>query len=132
MNEKYLTELILRDGANELSIKNAQRELHWNFPTIYKDFLLKYDGGEGFVGDNYVILWASNEIAQFNNDYQVQQYAPGLVLFGSNGAGEGYAFDARVLDAPIVQVPFIGMELSYAEPIALDFDEFFVKLAEDL
>lgn len=29
----------------------------------------------------------------FNEEYQVRQYAPGVILFGSDGGGEAYGFD---------------------------------------
>jgi len=92
--------------------------------------LKKTNGGEGFIGENYLILWGVEELVQFNNEYEVQDYAPGLVLFGSDGGGEGYAFDTRKTPTSIVQVPFIGMDLMYARPRADSFSEFITKLAE--
>ena len=51
-----------------------------------------------------------------------------LVLFGSDGGGEAYAFDIRTASLPIVMVPFIGMELQYARPVADNILEFLQKL----
>jgi len=109
MDENLLKEFAKKDGAAADVIAN---------------------GGEGFIGENHLILWAAEELAQFNNEYEAQDYAPGLVLFGSDGGGEGYAFDARTIPAPIVQVPFIGMDLMYARQMAGSFSEFVRKLAE--
>ena len=39
----------------------------------------------------------------------VSEFAPGLILFGSDGGGEAYAFDVREAVPIIVEVPFIGM-----------------------
>jgi len=34
----------------------------------------------------YAALWHVNELMMFNKEYAVAEYAPGLLLFGSNGA----------------------------------------------
>lgn len=130
MDEKLLKEFAAKDGAKEDVIAEVESALQWSFPTDYKEFFEKINGGEGFIGENYLILWAVEELVQFNNEYEVQDYAPGLVLFGSDGGGEGYAFDTRTTPTPIVQVPFIGMDLMYARPRAVSFSEFITKLAE--
>lgn len=101
-----------------------------SLPLEYEQFLRKHNGGEGFVGDNYLVLWRAEELSTFNREYEVDRNAPGLLLFGSNGGGEGYGFDARVAGPPIVRVSFIGMDLRYATPVATDFDELLVLLAK--
>lgn len=130
MNEKLPIEFELRGGAPESTLAEAEAKLRWALPNDYRAFLRKANGGEGFVGENYLILWAGEELAQFNKEYQVQDYAPGLTLFASDGGGEGFAFDTRSTPPPVVQVPFIGMELDYARPVAANFDQFLAKLAE--
>ena len=97
-------------------------------PTDYLDFLARSNGGEGFVGREYLILWKAEEIVTFNSDYQVAEFAPGIILFGSSGGGEGYAFDAREMKFPVVRVPFIGLDLKYAEAVAPSFSEMIFRL----
>jgi hypothetical protein len=46
------------------------------------------NGGEGSVGDTYVILWRIEELIEMSKAYDVAEYAPGLFLFGSDGGGE--------------------------------------------
>ncbi len=79
------------------------------------------DGGEGFVGNAYLILWRAGELTEMNRAYQVTDYAPGLFLFGSDGGGEALAFDTRSEAKPIVSVPFVGMELKLARLVASNF-----------
>jgi cell wall assembly regulator SMI1 len=129
MNEKILAKFIVKGATNDEAFVKAETELGWPLPSDYKEFLKKNNGGEGFIGENYLILWSIEELAQFNKEYQIEEYAPGLILFGSDGGGEGFAFDRRTLPATIVQVPFIGMELNYARLMAANFDEFLAKLA---
>lgn len=101
-------------------------------PSDYLGFLRQHNGGEGFVGDNYIIFWKIEELADFNREYEVEKYAPGIFLFGSSGGGEGYGFDTQSVAMPIVRIPFIGMERRYAEPVAKDFPDLFAKLAVSL
>lgn len=106
------------------SLRDVESALGRHLPQDYRDFLQKNDGGEGFISDNYVILWRAGELIEFNREYEVKKYAPGLFLFGSDGGGEGYGFDMREQDVPVVMVPFIGMSLRYARPIAPSFTGF--------
>ena len=97
------------------------------------DFVSAYsvlNGGEGFVGEAYLILWKVEELTGFNADYEVNKYAPGIFLFGSNGAGEGFGFDTRNKPYKIVEIPFVGMDLRYARPVANSFTEFLLKLKD--
>lgn len=110
------------------SLRDVESALGRHLPKEYRDFLQKNDGGEGFISDNYVILWKAEELIEFNREYEVEKYAPGLFLFGSDGGGEGYGFDMREQAAPVVMVPFIGMSLRYARPIAQGFADFLRKL----
>lgn len=94
-------------------------------PQAYVDFLSRANGGEGFIGDEYVVLWKASEVRTFNDDYQVPTYAPGYLLIGTNGGGEGFGFDTRSSDPrPVLMLPLIGMEPQHAKPIAADFDRF--------
>jgi hypothetical protein len=99
-------------------------------PPEYKLFLQSCDGGEGFIGPNaYVIFWRIVELLEMNKAYQVEEYAPGLFIFGSDGGGEAFAFDTRESTMPIVSVPFVGMELELAKPIGETFNDFVENLA---
>jgi len=101
-------------------------------PSDYLSFLRQHNGGEGFIGDNYIIFWKAEELADFNREYEVARYAPGILLFGSDGGGEGYGFDTQSAAMPIVRIPFIGMERRYATSVGKDLLELFTKLATPL
>ncbi|QEX18343.1 hypothetical protein FRZ44_36480 [Hypericibacter terrae] len=93
-------------------------------PQDYVDFLRYENGGEGFIGSAYLILWRVEELLELNRAYQVTDYAPGLLLFGSDGGGEAFAFDRRSDIAPVVLVPFVGMDLKLIRPLASTFTAF--------
>jgi hypothetical protein len=127
--DELLARFNRRPSAGEVAILELERESRLALPAEYLDFLRRSNGGEGFVGDAYVILWRAEEIVEWNSRYEVAKYAQGLFLFGSDGGGEAFAFDTRSESWPIVMVPFIGMELKVALPIARSFAGFFAALA---
>lgn len=92
-------------------------------PPDYRQFMIKVNGGEGFVGKKYLILWEAEHLIQYNTEYEVQEYAPGLFLFASSGGGEAFGFDGRYDDLRVVQVPFIGMSLQDAKLVAKNFTD---------
>jgi hypothetical protein len=66
-------------------------------------------------------LWPLDELERWNREYQVHEYAPGFVGFGSSGGGEMLAFDA---DGRVVMIPFIGMSPDEVWPVADSWNEF--------
>ena len=82
------------------------------------------------IGETYLMLWRVEELAEMNTAYQVDEYAPGLLLIGSDGGGEAFAFDTRTNPWPVVKVPFVGMDLQYAEVLSPSFDAFLKTLKQ--
>lgn len=128
--EEILADWELNAGASDDEFNQATTALSVSLPSDYLQFIRKNDGGEGLLGDNYLILWRIGELSIFNKEYEVEKYAPGLLLFGSSGGGEGYGFDMRDPALPVVQVPFIGMDLRYAKPVADSFSDLLTQLAK--
>ncbi|AUT66296.1 SMI1/KNR4 family protein [Paraburkholderia terrae] len=124
MESEHFSGWHLNDGASDQAIAKLKKQLSFSLPTDYLSFLREHDGGEGFLGQNYLMLWKAEELVTFNREYEVSEYAPGLFLFGSDGGGEAYAFDTRSSSMNVVRVPFIGMDLAYATPIANGFSQF--------
>jgi len=102
----------------------------WTLPQDYTAFLKQANGGEGLVGPNaYLILFAIDELVSLNKAYQAEDYAPGLLIFGSDGGGEAFAFNAR--DAMrVVRVPFVGMDPSTVERLTDSFTAFIEYLSK--
>jgi hypothetical protein len=124
-----LTEGELHPPADPSVVEALSSSLEVALPRDYLDFLRQHNGGAGFIGERYIIFWKAEELADFNREYEVGKYAPGIFLFGSSGGGQAYGFDTRSAAMPIVRVPFIGMELLYATPVAKDFPDLFAQLA---
>lgn len=127
---RFLDRLNRRPGATDAAIAETEKQLDAKLPAEYVEFLKLTNGGEGFIGKEYMILWSIEELASMNQSYEVQKYVPGILIFGSNGGGEAYGFDTRTPQWPIVQVPFVGMEWRYARPIGESFSAFLGRLHE--
>jgi hypothetical protein len=117
--------------ANLAALKNFEGASGYNLPADYAQFLQMINGGEGFIGSNiYIILWRIEELLELNTAYQVKEYAPGLLLFGSDSGGEAFGFDMRSSIKEIVSIPFVGMDLKLSRPIAPDFNKFLEILSK--
>jgi len=107
----------------------VEKELGYALPDDYRQFLRQKNGGEGFIGPNsYLILWPLEQLVSLNLAYEAARYAPGFLLFGSNGGGEAYAFNSGLRPMPIVAMPFVGMDPTVSQPIAVGFAGFLQKL----
>jgi len=126
--ERLLAKFNANPPADASSIRQLETDADIHLPEDYMEFLQEADGGEGFVGNAYVIFWRVGELLELNRAYQVADQAPGLFLFGSNGGGEAFAFDTRSDSKPIVSVPFIIMELETALPMGSHFGAFLEEL----
>ena len=105
--------------ANASALRSAEQASGVVWPDDYRSVLMIANGGEGFLSDDlYMVLWPAEQIHHLNEAYGVRQYAPGLLLFGSNAGGDAYAFDMREQTKPVVTVPFVGMDLKRVEFIA--------------
>lgn len=114
--------------SKAVALRQFESESSFRLPHDYTSFLQQTNGGEGFIGDSYLILWRMEELVEKNKAYQAAEYAPGLFLLGSDGGGEAFAFDMRSEAKPIVAVPFVGMDLRLIRPVAQSFEVFLEKL----
>ena len=121
---------IKKPGAEKKAALRAYQTLNIYPPADYLTALQFTDGGEGFIRYSYFRLYSITELLLFNESYQVERFAPKLVIFGSNGGGEAFGFDAREDLIEIVQIPFIPMDFHYAKPLGKNFMEFLTILEE--
>jgi len=116
--------------ADSRDIDMAEQESGVRLPNEYVAFLKLRNGGEGFIGkDSYAIFWKVGDLRSMNSAYEVEAYAPGLLIVGSDGGGEAYAIDYADPALPIVAVPFVGMDRGLVRKIGSNFDEFLNALA---
>lgn len=108
--------------ASGAALSAALEAIPFALPNDYVNWLRQRNGGEGFVGAEYAVLWSIQDLLVFNAEYGAPQEAPGMFLFGTNGANEGFAFDLENA-LRIVVIPLIGMARGDALPVADTFSE---------
>lgn len=120
-----LKQMELAEPASQDRIEAVQQQVGFHFPQDYQDFLLFSNGAEGPIGDKgYMQLWALEDLEEFNLGYAVQEFAPGIFLFGSDGGGEAFGFDLRDPAMPIIRIPFIPMSIDLMVQMAPTFIRF--------
>jgi hypothetical protein len=103
-------------------------DLHWFrkdigsiVPADYLAFMEQHDGARADAGD----LWSAAEVGRGGDVAPEVDHLAELVVFGSDGGLEAFAFDA---DGQVLVIPWIG---SAAEAIPQgSFTEFLVRLDE--
>ncbi|MBO9609555.1 MAG: SMI1/KNR4 family protein [Paenibacillaceae bacterium] len=128
--KKLIDTLDLNQPADLQMIRKAEEELAIHFPDEFIEFLQYSNGASGYVGesDNQLNVWGVYELKDEHTNYRVEKYAPGLVLFGSDGVGNAYAFDTRNANLPVVTIPFVPLRLSEVKPCKPSFFDFIKAL----
>lgn len=119
-----LARMKLRPGGSKVAFESLETRLLFKLPAQYADFLMQSNGGEGAVGNAYLVLWSLEELEGLNQLYEVSRFAPGLFLIGSDGGDTGYGLDVRLDPPPVIEVPLIGLSLSTTKKIASTFHGF--------
>jgi hypothetical protein len=104
-------------------------------PMPHKDYLAfmrAHNGCDGPVGKEGVIsIWPLEDVVSGTEGYNVEEFAPGLLLFAGDGGGTGYAFDRQDPRWPVVEVELVSISRDEMKFVAPTFSEFIRKLAND-
>ena len=95
-------------------------------PDDYLDTIGEFGGREGFLGTEYLRLHRREELAALNIAYDVPSAVPEVLIFGSDGALEAFAFMRQ--DLAVVKIPFIPLLLENARLVAPSFTDFIAHL----
>jgi hypothetical protein len=82
----------------------AEIARRYELPDTYGEVLQVRNGAEGFVGEGYIRLYGNGDLAD-QADAPPLDHFEGLTIFGTNGAGEAFAFDPG---GAVVMIPWIG------------------------
>jgi SMI1 / KNR4 family (SUKH-1) len=100
----------LRSPASETEINQLEKDLGFNLPSDYREFLLLSDGYNGEVGDRgYAQIWSIGELTSNNEGYEVKSWVPDLAL--------------------IVSIPFVPMARDEVRRLGGTFAEFLAALS---
>jgi SMI1 / KNR4 family (SUKH-1) len=100
--------------------------LNVEWPPGFAEFLAQSGGGEGWIGESYLVVWPPGEIVANNEAMKVAEFAPNLVGFATDGGGELFAFDREYDPVHIVMVPMIGLD--YPRDFGSSFSGFLSRL----
>jgi hypothetical protein len=104
------------------AIEAAEIFFNTKFPNDYKDFLQLTNGFESETEDSYLVLWSAEELVELNQAYNVKEFVSDIILIGSDGAEDAFAFDTT--NMTIVKLPFIGMGHIANEKLSDTFRDF--------
>jgi hypothetical protein len=119
-----------RASADPRDVDALEEAIGARLPADYRWFVHKHDGAEGWIGSAYIALWAVHEINRHNQTVDPQNYAPGLLLFGTDGGGEAFAFDTTQRWR-VVRVPLVGLSRELAIEVGPTITDWLVALASD-
>jgi hypothetical protein len=117
--------------ADPARVTSAERALGFKFPDLVRQVYAMSDGLEGRLAPaaRYFILWTPELVVAQNEAHDEQKEGRKLVLFGSDGGDEVFAFDLEREGPPVLALPSIGIWSEDALACGRDFAEFIDRLA---
>ena len=82
------------EPASEEAIEALKKFASFELPEDYLTFLRLSNGGEGELGVQpyWFQIWRAEEVAKWNQGYEIAEYFPGYFAFGGSGGGDWLAF----------------------------------------
>ena len=120
--EKLSDSFDIVSPATPSAIETAEKFFNLKFPSDYKEFLNFTNGLEGEIADGYLVFWSAEELVELNQAYNVKEFVSDIILIGSDGAEDAFAFDT--INMNIVKLPFIGMGYIANEKLSATFKDF--------
>lgn len=108
--------------ATPSAIENAEMVFNLKLPADYKAFLQFTNGLEGETTSSYLVLWSAEELVNLNQAYNVTEFVPNVIIFGSDGAEDAFGFETT--NMTIVKFPFVGMGHIPNKEISTTFSDF--------
>ena len=95
------------DSPNSEDVESFLKLIDFILPKGFMEFFKEANGAEIYSDECIVILWPLTEMIPLNAEYNVETFAPGFFIFGSDGGGMAYAIEKST--GSIFEFPFIGM-----------------------
>jgi hypothetical protein len=81
------------------------------------------------IGSGLVWMWPLRDVLQFSREYGFDEFAPGLLGFGTDGCGELYAMDVRANGTGTVgDIPATSLQWEDFRELSPSFDAFSAKV----
>lgn len=99
-------------------------------PLEYIEFMKKHNGGEGDIGEHWLVIYPIEELEEINEDFK--EYLPdGNIIIGSNGGGEllGLNRNGQYFIVPeIIEEDYIDVIGNSMENLPDDINRFWREL----
>lgn len=71
-------------------------------PQDYIDFMKEHNGGEGDIGESWLVLYPMEELQKYNDDSEISEYLPNHIIIGGDGGEELYGItpDGKYFNVP--------------------------------
>ncbi len=103
-----------------------------NVPQSFVEFHRKHGAVKmdiESIGSGLVWMWPLRDVLQFSHEYGFDEFASGLLGFGTDGCGELYAIDVRVNGTGAVgDIPATSLQWEDFRELSPSFDAFAEKL----
>ena len=103
-----------------------------DLPKDLRAFLQQHDGAQGTVGPRKrpLELWSAARIAREAEEQEVALSVPGLLLFGSDGGAEGYAYLPRMQRGKYGRISLMAAGAGEFESLGDSLDELVTALSQ--
>lgn len=113
----------MRPGTSTEDLKTIFSYLNFKPPVDYVEFMSATNGSEGPIGDSaYLAIYSTQELLDVNGE--TMQLSPGILFFGTDRGGLGYAFDLDAQNTAIVAVEFADLDRAGARAMGRSLLEF--------
>ena len=117
-----MSQIDKNDAPSENEVREFLNNMSFLLPDGFIEFYRGANGADISSAELYTVLWPLTDLFQLNIDYDVDEYAPGFFIFGSDGGDT--AFTIEKVTGKIFEMPFIGMSPEEAVFLSDNFDEF--------
>lgn len=115
--------------SDDTDFEDIEKEIGFELPQDYKEFLTKYVGHEIQIGEESLKLWDKKDLVSWNQGYQIPVNLPRTIGIGDNGGGEFIGIE-KLNDGGlrIVLTPFIDLDKQYHIEIGSSFTDFLLRM----
>ena len=113
----------------KIPFETVKEEIGFEFPDDYKYYLANFDYFEGFLGPEYLKLFAYDNLLERNKEYGIIEALPNTLMIGNNGSSEFIAIEClNTKDFRVVLSPLIDLSDQYHIEIGTSFSDMIDRL----
>jgi len=114
---------------SNVSFEMVEKEIGFELPDDYKYYLANFDYFEGFLGPEYLKLFAYDNLLERNKEYGIIEALPNTLMIGNNGSSEFIAIEClNTKDFRVVLSPLIDLSDQYHIEIGTSFSDMIDRL----